>query len=262
MERRRGKYKMLVIFLLVVFLCVPLYYFSGQIKNFFYNISSPLQKTFGMAGADSSGFFSSFFNAGKLQKKVNELKTLNSVLSAQVIDVEVLKKENETLRHAIGVELNKDYKLQMATVTAKDIANDFITINKGKSDGISEGLAAITNEKVVVGRVSEVQENYSKVMLVSNKKSSFDAEIEDKEATGVLRGSGKLSVLLDLIPREKNIEEGDLVKTSNITGVFPPNLLVGWIKKVMKNDVESIQQAELELGFDIKNTNYLFVILK
>jgi rod shape-determining protein MreC len=261
MEKRRGRYKTLGILVLVALVCVPLYFFSSQIKNFFYAVSSPFQKSFCTAGSDSSGFFSSLFSGNKLQKEIANLKNQNAILSSNVLDINALKKENEVLRHAIGVELNKDYKLEMTNITAKDVSNDYITIDKGTENGVKEGMAVITNEKAVVGRTIEVQKNYAKVILISNKKSSFDAEIEEKGATGVLRGSGRLSVLLDLIPREKNITEGDMVKTSNITGVFPPNLLVGWIKKVMKNDVESIQQAELELGFDIKNTNSLFIIL-
>lgn len=261
MKTRNGKFKALLFFLLLVVLVLPLYFFGNQIKNFFFSVSTPLQKTFCTAGENCSGFFASIFNSRHLKSQVVELEKQNSELSNKILRIEQLEKENEALRQALGVELNKDIKLQMAEITAKDVANDFILIDKGSDNGLSEGMAAITNEKVVVGKIVSVFKNYSQIMLISNKKSSFDAQVEDKDITGVLRGTGKASVILDLIPREKDISAGNLIKTSNITGVFPPNLLVGWIKKVNKNDVESIQQAEIELGFDIKNTNYLFVVI-
>ena len=116
-------------------------------------------------------------------------------------------------------------------------------------------MPAITEQKVLVGRIKEIYDKFSKVMLISQKDSSFDAEF------GIVRGQGNLKLLYDLIPKEKEIFQGDIVVTSALGGIFPQGLLVGKIRKVKKNDVESFQQAEIQPGFNVSQSERLFIIL-
>jgi len=64
-------------------------------------------------------------------------------------------------------------------------------------------MPVITEEKVLLGRIEEVYRNFSKVMLISNKKSSFDAEVQGKDVTGLVKGRGNFNLILDLVPYEK-----------------------------------------------------------
>ena len=76
----------------------------------------------------------------------------------------------------------------------------------------------------------------------------------------MVKGKGGFEVSFDLVPKDKEISEGDLIVTSALGGVFPQGFLVGEIKGVRKSDVEQFQTAEIKPGFNLENLDYLFVI--
>ena len=112
----------------------------------------------------------------------------------------------------------------------------------------------------MVGRISQVYENFSKVMLISNKESSFNGEIQEKEIEGIINGKGNSKLYFELLPKEKDIQGGENVVTSPLGGIFPKGLLVGQVKEVKKSDIEPFQQAEIKPALDIQKLDFLFII--
>jgi rod shape-determining protein MreC len=127
-----------------------------------------------------------------------------------------------------------------------------------------------------LGKIGQVYDRFSEVILISNKESSFGAKIlvgeseEDKSSSspfaearvidGIVKGKGSFNLYFDLIPREKEISERELVITSVLGGIYPQGLLVGEIKTIRKSDIEPFQTAEITPLFNVKNLDYLFII--
>lgn len=235
-------------------------YYQENVKSFFYGVSGFSQKALWAAGKGTADFATSVFSANKLKSEKDALSCSNQELLAKIASLEALKKENDELRNALGLGLEKEYNLLLAEVTGKDISQDFITINKGSIDGVSRNMPVVTGHKVLVGRISDVFKNYSKVMLLSNKKSSFDASVKEKEITGVIKGEGNFRILFDLLPQDKEILREDVVISSSYGGIFPADFLVGKVVSVRKNDIDSFQQAEISPSFDINTTSDIFII--
>ena len=238
-------------------------FFQRDVRSFFYCISAPIQKVLWRAGERTSDFLGGIVRVKILKQELDELKLENQELIAQVVALKDLKKENKTLRQALEIGLQKEFKLALAQIISKDISQDFILIDKGSEDGILKNMPVITQQRVLIGKISEIYKNFSKVMFVSNKESSFDAKIqkEEKDISGVVKGQGNFRILFDLIPREENLSQEDIVITSALGGIFPKGLLVGRIKEIKKSDVEPFQQAEIEPFFDVSQTETLFIIL-
>ena len=259
------KIGLIIVLLIAFFIVLNLTSFSKEVKNFFYLISSPIQKTLWRAGDNLSDFFEVISEIEKLKKENEELLLKNQALLAENTRLKELKKENEVLREALEIGLEKEFKLLLSEVRGKDISQDTLLINKGSKDGISKGFPVITQQKALIGKIGEVYENFSKVILISNKESSFDAKImewdDDGDIRGVIKGKGNLKLFLDLIPQEKEIKEGNLVVTTVLGGIFPKGLLVGEIKEVLKSDIQPWQGAEIKPAFDIKELETLFVII-
>jgi rod shape-determining protein MreC len=148
----------------------------------------------------------------------------------------------------------------MAEVIARDVFQDFVLINKGKDANFASGMPVLAEGKVLLGRISEVYDNFSKVMLISNKSSSFDAKISEKDIYGVIKGEGNSSIIFDLIPQDKKAEEGDLIITSSLGGIFPKGLLVGQVKEIKKSDIKPYQKAILEPMFNLNDLELVFII--
>lgn len=249
----------IISFILIIFL---LNFYQKEVKNFFYKISEPIQKILWQAGKKVSIFFETLAETSSLKKENEEIKLKIQELLAENIFLKELKKENEILREALNLGLEKEFELSLAQVIGKDISEDFILINKGFEDGVSKNLPVITSQKILLGRINKVYKNYSKVMLLTNKESSFDGKIAEKEILGQVLGKGNFKAIFDLIPPEKEISEGDLVETSALGGIFPKGLLVGKIGKVQKSDIQTFYQAEISPLFDLNKLEIVFIILE
>ncbi len=266
--RLNPKARLAIVIVLIVsfFLTINLTSFAKEVKNFLYLISSPIQRVFWQTGKRISDFFEVFGKIGDLKRENEELKLKIQELLAENVALRELKKENEILRGALEIGLEKEFKLTLSQVIGKDISQDYILINKGAKDGILEGFPVITEQKILIGKISQVYKNFSKVLLISNPKSSFDGKIleggsGDSEVFCRIQGKGNLRIFVDLIPKEKEIKQGDLVVTSALAGAFPPGMLVGKINQVKKIDLEPFQTAQIQPAFDIKNLEKLFILV-
>jgi rod shape-determining protein MreC len=246
--------------IIVLFIFLNLEPISPRIRNFFYLVSAPAQKWLWQKGAQLSSFFETISEIKNLKKELDDEKLKNKELLSENLALIELKKENETLRDALGIGLKKDFKFIFSQVIGKDVSQDSILIDRGLKDGIKVGLPVITQQKTLVGKISRVYENFSEVMLISNKKSSFDAKILNTETYGIVKGGGNFKLYFDLIPQDQKISGGDFLVTSALGRVFPPGLLIGEVKEIKRSDVELFQKAEIKPAFNVKELEFLFVI--
>jgi len=254
-SQKRKISKTVIIILSIILALFVLNYFRLNIKNFFYLISTPIQKSFWWAGDNISKILGS-----DLRKEVSNLRVENLVLLNQTTLSETLQKENQELRAALDLNLQKDFKLVLAEVISKDSTANLILINKGAEDGILKDMPVINSQKVIFGKVSEVYKNFSRVVLITDESYTFDAKVQEKEIYGVVRGGGSIYLYFDLISREAELKEGDVLVTSNLGGEFPKDLLIGRVEEIKKEDTKPFQGANIKAFFDLKKTDSLFVI--
>ena len=271
---KKNLFSLTIIIIIGLLLIFSLNFFQKEVKGFFYFISSPIQKTLWRAGDRVSDFFELITEIKNLKREKEELKLKIQELIAQNLSLKELEKENKVLRESLEIGLEKEFKLSLAEVVSKDISQDSILINKGSKDGITENCPVITQQKTLVGKIGEVYENFSRVILISNKESSFDAKIlapyqtegfgagsdPENDISGVVNGKGNLQLFLDFVPQEKEIKEGDFIVTTSLGGIFPKGLLVGQIGKVLRSDIEPFQQAKIRPAFDIRELETVFII--
>lgn len=265
-SRASKRNKFLIKIVLIILVIFAFNFFQKPIKTFFYSMSAPLQKPLWKIGESSSEFFHKIVGTKDMEGRIDDLSLKNKELLAKIAFLNEVKEQNKFLRESLNVNTDKEFKLTLAEIIGKDISQDFIIINKGSKDNIAEKMPVITKEKILLGKISEVYDDFSKVMLISNEKSSLDAridvKIQEKNAFGLIKGKGNSKILLDLVPQDKEISEGDLIVTSSLGGIFPSGLLIGEIEEVIKDDTEPFQQAEVKSKFDLKEINFLFVIIE
>lgn len=255
---KRNKVLIIVVGVIVI---LSLNFFQGEVKGFFYFFSSPLQKTFWQAGSNVSDFFEGIFNSSNLKKEVEALKLEKEELLSETVSWKEFQKENEILREALEIGLQKEFRLASAEITSRDIASDLILINQGLREGLLKGMPVITAQKVLLGKITEVYDKFAQVALISNKESSFSAQVVDTPITGVIKGKGALEVYLDLISQNEDIKEGDLVVTSPLGGIYPKGLLVGLIQDIKKSDIKPFYEINVLPFFDIETVENVFIIL-
>jgi rod shape-determining protein MreC len=227
-------------------------------------LSSPIQKTFWTAGESCSGFITSFVNAGSLNKQNQGLKDEIQKLQSEITSLQSVVGGNQAQVAVSQICQNNNFKLLIAGVIGLD-DQDMLSINKGSTDGILENMPVINQQGALFGKIFKVYKTFSKVMHNSNKNSVVNVKVQQSDPTkseidGVLKGSGKLGVYLDLVPIDDTINQGDILVTSALEETFPKDLLVGTITKVQKNDQNPHQQAQVQ-PFLASSIDNLFVIL-
>jgi len=255
---KKRKIQTVFVFLSVLFI---LNIFQQDIKNFFYFISQPNQKILFHLGQNGANFLAGILNSKELEQKQRNLWNENQALKAQIALLNEINKENETLKQALELNLSEDFQLLLVDICSRDLSNDFIVINKGTNDGISKGMSLITAQKILIGQVQEVYDNFSQVMLITNKKSTFPAKIQENNIQGVLKGKGELEAFLDLIPYEAQIEPGQYIIAAGPDQTFSKEIFVGQIDKIQQSDLKPFQQATIRPSIDFKNLENAFIVL-
>lgn len=256
----RGKYFFVLLLLAGMLIAINLFNFSNAIKNSFYSFSLRAEKTFWSAGDNISDFLAGFFNASGLRKDLERIALENLQLTRRIAELSQIREENLELREVLGLGLEKEFELSKADVVGKDGFGDSVLLNKGRKDGIDKGLPVITSQKVLVGKIGEVYDDFSEVVLITDQDFSFDAKIFEKDIYGLIKGEGGENISFRLIPKDKNVSSGDLVTTSDLGGIFPKGLLVGKVGVVQKSDIETFQTAACRPLFKTAELKSIFII--
>jgi rod shape-determining protein MreC len=139
-----------------------------------------------------------------------------------------LDQENARLLDLNQVRL--DPRLTFITgVVMADSGSPFrqsVVINIGARDGILDGWAAMDGLGLV-GRISGVGENTSRVILLTDASSRVPITVQPSGQQGLLIGDNTLAPVMDFLENLDAVRPGDRVVSSGDGGVFPPGLLVG-----------------------------------
>ena len=232
---------------------------NSAFKNAAYSLSAGAQKNIWAAGASASDFLPPFFGSGNLVEENKRLRAQAAGFLAQQAQIEALLKENEFLRRGLNLEMEKSFDLKIADIAGKIPARDILIINKGSRDLVESGMMVIDSQNAIVGKIAKTYDNFSEVLLITDKDFSFDVLIGGDEIAGLFRGRGGYRAQIDLVPKDKILNIGQTVSTGGLGGIFPAGLLVGVIKDARQNDVESFQSAEISPAFDFAKSRQVFV---
>lgn len=166
-----------------------------------------------------------------------------------VLVEEVTKLKNE-------LELNR-MKLQMAEVPLVEIdsieyvyasANivnntisrqrNYITIDKGSSDGVEKDMAIVSIEGYVVGYVIESSKTFSLGTSILNRDFKSSGRIGNSDWYGPIYWTGENheEIMLSDIPKYAEINRGDTIYTTNFSSIYPSGVMIGRVESFELNE--------------------------
>ena len=221
-------------------------------------IVMPIQNLFaGMSGGDNNDLQS-------LKEENEALKTENSKLKQEVIELDVIRTENETLNTYLNLK-NKyaDYNTIPGNVISKDTSNfsNVVIINKGSNDGVKEGLPVIADEGLV-GHVISVTETTAKVETLLDTSSAVSSLAGTSKDSLIVKGTLDNPTLLrgTTIPTTATLLVGDRVETSGLGGIYPKGILIGNIKEIVDTKNLSNRYVLIEPAVSLNKLNSILVI--
>lgn len=186
-------------------------------------------------------------------------------------EVEFLQGQNNQLREAaVATErletiLNFKRKTLPDTIAAQVIGRDAmnwyrgVILNKGEQDGVRAEMGVVTPAGVV-GRVVKATGSSSVVLLVTDPNNAIAALVQRNRDEGIVEGTRNGRARLKYIPLLSNIQPGDRVVTSGLTGAFPRGLAIGVVTHIEKEEGALFQSAELEPEVDPTKLEEVLVI--
>jgi rod shape-determining protein MreC len=109
-----------------------------------------------------------------------------------------------------------------------------VIIDMGKNEGAAVGLPVLSGAGIV-GRIVETYPHYAKVMLIVDRNSGADAIIQRNRVRGIIQGKGGNRCSLEYVPKNADVEVGDLVLASGLGGIYPAGQTFGRVTQVDKS---------------------------
>lgn len=226
-------------------------FFLLPFQKVFYSVSVGIGETRDFLGS-----------IGQLKKENKELFMKNQDLMVESVKAHDLQNENDMLREQLNLLPRNQYDLVASFVVSQDPngTGNWLEIDKGKNDGIEEGMAVIFSKGILVGRIREVNDRTSKVILLTNPKSTVNVMTSENGSKGIIKGEYGLGIIFDMILQTDSVQIGDSVITSGVGGQIPRGLYIGTIQEVHPSEDHLFQQAVITTPLQISKLQTVFVV--
>ncbi|MFC1700551.1 rod shape-determining protein MreC [Patescibacteria group bacterium] len=230
-------------------------------KDYFFNLIGPVQNFFYSTFSDAHSSISFFVSLKSVMEENIELRDENQLVLGKLVQFNEVVRENEILKEQLNLSIDEERQLVLASIIGQDLYGDskHLFINRGSKDGIEDKMAVVASGNILIGKVVEAMDSFSKVQLITDGNIRVNAIIQGSEIIGLVHGE-EGNIIIDFISQGENIEDDDFVITSGLAGVFPMGLLIGKIKKVVSNDAQVFQKAKIDPIINFLTLKKVFVI--
>lgn len=205
--------------------------------------------------------FSFIPNPQALKNENKALRELNLMLSNEVTKMHRAIAENENLKELLDLKLKKEYEYIPASVVSRTTIEmrNFITLDKGKSSGIKNGMIVRTATNIA-GIIAGVTENYCLVESIKNREIKIPSIIRRSGVDGLLVWEGSDDFILKNISKTLDIKIGDDVSTSDFSSRFPKELPIGKVTEISEEQGDLFLKVKVKLNSDVSQVGQVFVI--
>ena len=182
---------------------------------------------------EGGAYFASLSQAQFDSEEARKKLALQSLRAGQV---EQLTQENQRLRKLLALREQLAIPLLAAEVLydAADPYSRKVIIDKGMTQGVDLG-SPVLDEAGVLGQVTRVHPLVSEVTLVVDRDLAIPVLNVRTGARSVAYGDpsiGGSGMELRFMGSNADVQEGDLLTTSGVDGVYPPGLPVATISRI------------------------------
>ena len=182
---------------------------------------------------NSSSYFTGLSQANSSSDEALKKLALQSLRAGQV---EQLQQENERLRKLLGLREQLVASVMAAEVLydAADPYTRKVIIDRGMLQGVELG-SPVLDESGVLGQVTRVHPVVSEVTLVIDRELAIPVLNIRTGARSVAYGDPSASgsgLELRFMGSNSDVQQGDLLTTSGVDGVYPSGLPVAKISRI------------------------------
>jgi rod shape-determining protein MreC len=175
-----------------------------------------------------------YFALQNTSRENEDLRRENDQLKMQVNELQ--SKAGEADRLALLLDFRKSHEHvpmlgSRVIATSAGTASASVVIDRGSKDGIKKNMGVITPEGVV-GKVVEVYDDASEVLLLTDKDSGVGAMLGDSRIQSPVGGTGEPLLAMKYVANDDTVKLGERVVTSGMDKIFPRDLPIGTITDI------------------------------
>lgn len=172
---------------------------------------------------------------------------------------ETSKANDLRVKDSLGVQR---YRYRAAKVVNKSLYHtyNFITLEKGKADGITQDMAVLSPDGVV-GLIYGVSEHFSTVMPIIHKNFRLSSLLKRSGAIGSLTWDAtdyRYAQLTD-IALHTDVAIGDTVVVSGYSDAFPEGIMIGTVETI-SDKTGSFFHIDVKLNVDFSTIRHVYVV--
>lgn len=190
------------------------------------------------------------------QEELDAIRVENAQLKTVVNQTTLLEEQVAFLQE-------QSYQAVTAKVASRatnDTAHTII-INKGSTDGVTDGAPVIINNGVLIGTIDSVDEESAAVLLLTSFRSRVSATIQNEQRSpGIVQGEHNISIGMDFIPQPDTVAIGDTVIASGSDERIPVGLVIGTVREVTNEPGSLFQQASIDPLFDVVDITIVSIL--
>ena len=264
--RQRFRWWPLALVLVIAAVILVNTQFTDAPRDIVGRVTLPLQRVLSGAGAALRQTSGSFGDLATLRSRNDELEKSVAELTVENLGLKEVEAENARLRKLLGfAQTNPSFDYKGGQIVGRVVGSEpnsiiqSIVIDLGKANGIEPGMPVVT-ERGLVGRITDVYNNSSRVLLINDSNSSVNTLLQNSRLRGILRGRAGQQPIMDYLPQDNKVLVGDIVVTSGESGNFPAGVPVGQVVEVEQNDVEMFQRAVVRTTVDFDTLETVLVV--
>ena len=225
------------------------------------------------------------------QQGISQAGEWLSKRSEELVQIRVLLEENARLKEEVATlteentllqqdkyELNQlralyeldeqysEYEKIGARIVSRDPGNWYtsFTIDKGSDDGLTEDMNVIAGGGLV-GRITTTGPNWARVTAIISDNSNVSAMTlatgDNLIVSGDLQMMSQGVITFSKLVDSKNVVvEGDKIVTSDISDKYLPNILIGYIHTINKDNNNLTKSGYITPAVDFEHLNEVLVI--
>lgn len=255
-----------VSFFMVMFSTRP---FIGNIKELGFSVFSGFHTVISGVQGYFKNTVQSIRVLSDLQKEYDELTMQLDKYVNMEREFAEIRLENKRLNELLGFSNTIAYKHLAARITGRNPDNMYsaLIVNKGTIHGIKKNMPVIAfngGMQGLVGKVVQTGRFESLVMPLHDLSSHVTARLASSRFEGIISGQGSqdTELIMKYIKKRarEEIENGDIIITSGMGGVYPSGIPVGRVSAIKSHEYESSLLLYLEPVVDFSRLEYVFVL--
>lgn len=234
----------------------------SHVRVYLSSLVSPLQYIANAPGTLLDTMSTQVQTRANLIEQTKQQEQQLFTLRSRLLKMDQLEHENQRLRELLGSPVHKESRKMVAELLSVD-SDPFshqVLINKGALDGVYNGQPVI-NDQGVVGQVLHVGSTTSRVLLITDSSHGIPVRVLRNDLRAIASGSGELDKLeLRNLPRNTDVQVGNLLVTSGLGGRFPEGYPVATVTRSDYVEGKPFAQIEAKPLVALDRLRYLLLL--